>query len=151
MVMWWSSGSPFTISAKCTEMHLLLFQVRIYVDAVVNHMCGSGGGSGTHSTCGSYFNAGNRDFPAVPYSGWDFNDGKCKTRSGEIESYGDIYQVTFSDKSWKAFSFFFSFLICLFVGFCVLFCSAFRKPCCVTITVRPITGSGFSQKLCLVT
>ncbi|NWS98909.1 AMYP amylase, partial [Mionectes macconnelli] len=67
--------------------------VRIYVDAVVNHMCGAAGGSGTHSTCGSYFNAGNRDFPAVPYSGWDFNDGKCKSGSGEIENYGDIYQV----------------------------------------------------------
>ncbi|KAF2973650.1 hypothetical protein EK904_010999, partial [Melospiza melodia maxima] len=66
--------------------------VRIYVDAVVNHMCGAAGGSGTHSTCGSYFNAGNRDFPAVPYSGWDFNDGKCHTGSGEIESYNDIYQ-----------------------------------------------------------
>ncbi|KAI1236631.1 hypothetical protein IHE44_0014884 [Lamprotornis superbus] len=67
--------------------------VRIYVDAVVNHMCGAAGGSGTHSTCGSYFNAGNRDFPAVPYSGWDFNDGKCHSASGEIENYGDIYQV----------------------------------------------------------
>ncbi|NWI24959.1 AMYP amylase, partial [Sula dactylatra] len=67
--------------------------VRIYVDAVVNHMCGAAGGSGTHSTCGSYFNAGNRDFPAVPYSGWDFNDGKCRTGSGEIENYGDMYQV----------------------------------------------------------
>ncbi|KAJ7401465.1 pancreatic alpha-amylase [Pitangus sulphuratus] len=67
--------------------------VRIYVDAVVNHMCGAAGGSGTHSTCGSYFNAGNRDFPAVPYSGWDFNDGKCHSGSGEIENYGDIYQV----------------------------------------------------------
>ncbi|KAH0618361.1 hypothetical protein JD844_017485 [Phrynosoma platyrhinos] len=67
--------------------------VHIYVDAVVNHMCGSGGGAGTHSTCGSYFNAGTRDFPAVPYSAWDFNDRKCKTYSGEIESYNDIYQV----------------------------------------------------------
>ncbi|XP_025919679.1 pancreatic alpha-amylase-like, partial [Apteryx rowi] len=67
--------------------------VHIYVDAVVNHMCGSGAGSGTYSTCGSYFNAGNREFPAVPYSGWDFNDGKCKTGSGEIENYGDAYQV----------------------------------------------------------
>ncbi|NXX60268.1 AMYP amylase, partial [Scopus umbretta] len=67
--------------------------VHIYVDAVVNHMCGAAGGSGTHSTCGSYFNAGNKDFPAVPYSGWDFNDGKCQTRSGEIENYGDMYQV----------------------------------------------------------
>ncbi|XP_053549744.1 pancreatic alpha-amylase [Bombina bombina] len=67
--------------------------VYIYVDAIINHMCGAGGGSGTHSTCGSYFNAGSRDFPAVPYTGWDFNDGKCKTGSGEIENYGDAYQV----------------------------------------------------------
>ncbi|XP_077647375.1 pancreatic alpha-amylase isoform X2 [Urocitellus parryii] len=67
--------------------------VRIYVDAVINHMCGEGGGAGTSSTCGSYFNAGNRDFPAVPYSGWDFNDGKCRTSSGGIESYNDAYQV----------------------------------------------------------
>ncbi|OXB81524.1 UNVERIFIED_CONTAM: hypothetical protein H355_004430 [Colinus virginianus] len=74
-------------------MHSLIFQVRIYVDAVVNHMCGSTGGTGTHSTCGSYFNTGNREFPAVPYSAWDFNDGKCQTGSGDIENYGDIYQV----------------------------------------------------------
>jgi len=64
------------------------------VDAVVNHMCGSMGGTGTHSTCGSYFNTGTRDFPAVPYSAWDFNDGKCHTASGDIENYGDMYQVT---------------------------------------------------------
>lgn len=56
-------------------------------------MCGAGGGAGTHSTCGSYFNAGTKDFPAVPYSSWDFNDGKCKTSSGEIENYNDVYQV----------------------------------------------------------
>uniref|UniRef100_A0A2K6V3L2 Alpha-amylase n=1 Tax=Saimiri boliviensis boliviensis TaxID=39432 RepID=A0A2K6V3L2_SAIBB len=67
--------------------------VRIYVDAVINHMCGNGAGAGTSSTCGSYFNTGNRDFPAVPYSGWDFNDGKCKTGSGDIENYNDANQV----------------------------------------------------------
>ncbi|KAM9688354.1 alpha-amylase 2B-like isoform 2-T2 [Trichechus inunguis] len=67
--------------------------VRIYVDAVINHMSGSGVSAGTSSTCGSYFNPGNRDFPAVPYSGWDFNDGKCQTGSGEIENYQDVNQV----------------------------------------------------------
>ncbi|XP_025020264.1 pancreatic alpha-amylase-like isoform X2 [Python bivittatus] len=67
--------------------------VYIYVDAVVNHMCGAAAGSGHYSTCGSYFDSGKRDFPAVPYSGWDFNDGKCKTTSGEIENYNDLYQV----------------------------------------------------------
>nr|XP_048298800.1 pancreatic alpha-amylase-like isoform X2 [Myodes glareolus] len=51
--------------------------VRIYVDAVINHMCAASGGAGTNSTCGSYFNAHNREFPAVPYSAWDFNDSKC--------------------------------------------------------------------------
>ncbi|KAE8610899.1 hypothetical protein XENTR_v10012273 [Xenopus tropicalis] len=66
--------------------------VYIYVDAVINHMCGSGGGAGTHSSCGSYFNAGSREFP-VPYSSWDFNDGKCRTGSGEIENYSDANQV----------------------------------------------------------
>lgn len=86
-------------------MHLLLFQVHIYVDAVVNHMCGAAGGSGTHATCGSYFDAGTEDFPAVPYSGWDFNDGKCYTGNGEIQSYSDIYQVSFSGKSSPFFFF----------------------------------------------
>ncbi|XP_064194734.1 pancreatic alpha-amylase isoform X1 [Anguilla rostrata] len=67
--------------------------VNIYVDAVINHMCGAGGGEGKHSSCGSYFNSHKKDFPAVPYSSWDFNDGKCKTNSGEIENYHDIFQV----------------------------------------------------------
>ncbi|KAM7318035.1 hypothetical protein ACRRTK_022772 [Alexandromys fortis] len=64
--------------------------VRIYVDAVINHMCGAGGGAGTSSTCGSYYDANERDFPEVPYSAWDFNDGKC---DGEIYDYNDAYQV----------------------------------------------------------
>lgn len=63
------------------------------MDAIINHMCGNGMGAGTHSSCGSYFNTGSRDFPAVPYSRLDFNDNKCKTGSGEIENYGDAYQV----------------------------------------------------------
>uniref|UniRef100_A0A8C5Q3L3 Alpha-amylase n=1 Tax=Leptobrachium leishanense TaxID=445787 RepID=A0A8C5Q3L3_9ANUR len=67
--------------------------VNIYVDAVINHMCGSGGGSGTQSTCGSSYNTGTKDFPAVPYSYLDFNDGKSGTGSGEIENYGDANQV----------------------------------------------------------
>uniref|UniRef100_A0A8C5LAX4 Alpha-amylase n=1 Tax=Jaculus jaculus TaxID=51337 RepID=A0A8C5LAX4_JACJA len=67
--------------------------VRIYVDAVVNHMCGAGGGEGTSSTCGSYYNAHKEDFPAVPYSGWDFNDGKCHTSNGEVQNYNDANQV----------------------------------------------------------
>ncbi|TSK13584.1 Pancreatic alpha-amylase [Bagarius yarrelli] len=68
-------------------------QVNIYVDAVINHMCGAGGGEGKHSSCGSYFNANKKDFPSVPYSNLDFNDGKCSTASGDIENYNDIFQV----------------------------------------------------------
>lgn len=67
--------------------------VRIYVDAVINHMCGSGNSAGTNGVCESYVNPGNRDFPAVPYSAWDFNDGKCESGSGGIESYQDAAQV----------------------------------------------------------
>lgn len=63
------------------------------MDAVINHMCASGLGSENNATCGSYFNAKTRDFPAVPYSGWDFNDDKCKTGSGGIDNYGDLEQV----------------------------------------------------------
>ncbi|XP_061879415.1 pancreatic alpha-amylase [Entelurus aequoreus] len=67
--------------------------VNIYVDAVINHMCGSAGGEGTHSSCGTWFSASTKSFPSVPYSSWDFNDHKCKTGSGEIENYSDANQV----------------------------------------------------------
>ncbi|XP_059839656.1 pancreatic alpha-amylase-like [Hypanus sabinus] len=67
--------------------------VRIYADVVINHMCGASGGTGKHSACGTYFNAAAEDFPAVPYSSWDFNDAKCHTASGNIENYHDVSQV----------------------------------------------------------
>uniref|UniRef100_A0A3Q1JGM0 Alpha-amylase n=1 Tax=Anabas testudineus TaxID=64144 RepID=A0A3Q1JGM0_ANATE len=100
---WWERYQPISYnlcsrSGSESELRDMITRcnnvgVNIYVDAVINHMCGSGGGSGTHSSCGSWFNAGNREFPSVPYSGADFNDGKCKTGSGEIENYGDANQV----------------------------------------------------------
>lgn len=47
-------------------------------------------------TCSSYVNASVREeFPSVPHSARRLNDDKCATRSGNIESYQDIYQVTF--------------------------------------------------------
>ncbi|XP_050018213.1 pancreatic alpha-amylase-like isoform X3 [Alexandromys fortis] len=64
--------------------------VRIYVDAVINHMCSAGSGAGTNSTCGSYYNAHNREFPAVPYSAWDFNDGKCDR---DVDDYKNANEV----------------------------------------------------------
>lgn len=57
--------------------------VRIYVDAVINHMSATPG----MGTGGSPSNPGNRDFPAVPYSPLDFNSG-CA-----INNYNDPYQV----------------------------------------------------------
>ncbi|KAM9325168.1 pancreatic alpha-amylase-like [Gastrophryne carolinensis] len=67
--------------------------VYIYVDAVINHMCASGIGKENSATCGSSFDANKREFPAVPFSKFDFNDGKCKTQSGNIENYNDADQV----------------------------------------------------------
>jgi len=63
--------------------------VRIYVDAIINHMSAvSGLGSG-----GTQHNSGTKYYPGVPFSAFDFNDGKCRTSSGNIENYQDIYQV----------------------------------------------------------
>ncbi|XP_041503985.1 alpha-amylase 1-like [Microtus oregoni] len=67
--------------------------VRIYVDAVINHMTQEGVQAGTSSTCGSYFNPQTREFSGVPFSGSDFNDGNCRSASGEIENYNDPAQV----------------------------------------------------------
>lgn len=60
------------------------------MDAVINHMCGAGNGAGTSSTCGSYYNANNREFSEVPYSAWDFNDNKCDR---EVNNYQDAHEV----------------------------------------------------------
>ncbi|NXA49128.1 AMYP amylase, partial [Nothocercus julius] len=100
---WWERYQPISYklcsrSGNETEFRDMVTRcnnvgVRIYVDAVMNHMCGANAGAGTHATCGSYFNAETEDFPAVSYSNLDFNDRKCKSRSGNIENYQDIYQV----------------------------------------------------------
>ena len=63
--------------------------VRIYVDAIINHM-GAAAGQGS---AGTDYNAGSLSFPGVPYGSNDFNDKKCRSNSGSIESYNDIYQV----------------------------------------------------------
>lgn len=56
--------------------------VRIYVDAVINHMGANGRGTG-----GSTADIGATSFPAVPYSSLDFNPN-C-----DIESYNNATQV----------------------------------------------------------
>ena len=65
------------------------FAVRLQCNYII-HMCGAGNPAGSSCTCGSYLNPNNREFPAVPYSAWDFNDNKC---NGEIDNYNDAYQV----------------------------------------------------------
>ena len=65
--------------------------VRIYVDAIINHMTGqgvNGRGSG-----GSIFSGSSKLFPDVPYGAGDFNDYKCKSYNGEINNYNDVNEV----------------------------------------------------------
>ncbi|XP_064862171.1 pancreatic alpha-amylase 2a5-like [Oncorhynchus nerka] len=100
---WWERYQPISYnlcsrSGNESELRDMITRcnnvgVNIYVDAVINHMCGAGGGEGTHSTCGTYFSAKKMDFPSIPFSGFDFNEGKCKSASGDIENYNDINQV----------------------------------------------------------
>jgi len=63
--------------------------VRIYVDAVINHMA-AGGNKGS---AGGNYNPGSKYFPDVPFGGSDFNDNKCRSSSGNIENYNDVNQV----------------------------------------------------------
>jgi len=63
--------------------------VRIYVDAIINHMSASSG----PGSAGSNYNSGGRSFPDVPFYSQHFNDRKCRSASGNIESYLDVNQV----------------------------------------------------------
>ncbi|XP_063062868.1 alpha-amylase-like isoform X1 [Engraulis encrasicolus] len=100
---WWERYQPISYklcSRSGTEQELRdmvcrcnKVGVKIYADVVINHMCASSAGEGRRSTCGSYFNASEKEFPSVPYSASHFNDDKCTTASGNIENYQDIYQV----------------------------------------------------------
>jgi len=67
---------------------------RIYVDAVINHMCGAGSGTGIGSA-GSSYNSHEMQFPGVPYGPSDFNDcsQQCTTSNCDIENYLDANQV----------------------------------------------------------
>lgn len=60
------------------------------IQEIINHVRSSG------SAWSSYVNANMREeVPSVPRSARHLNDDKCATHSGNIESYRDIYQVTF--------------------------------------------------------
>jgi len=65
--------------------------VRIYVDAVINHMSGQGAGEGT---AGSKYDTLGRSYEGVPFNSSDFNGKpKCPTYSGDIEDYHNAIQV----------------------------------------------------------
>jgi len=61
--------------------------VRIYVDAIINHMSAAC----CQSSGGTPFNTGQLSY--AMYGRSDFNDGKCRTASGNIENYADVNQV----------------------------------------------------------
>jgi len=66
--------------------------VRIYVDVVVNHMCGSGGSG--QGTGGTSFNADSLQFPGVPFGPNDFNDqSSCPTGDLQIHDYNNAQEV----------------------------------------------------------
>ncbi|XP_064112999.1 alpha-amylase-like isoform X2 [Macrobrachium nipponense] len=66
--------------------------VRIFVDAVINHMAGVGRhGEGS---AGSSFDSDARDFPAVPYKADNFTPRDlCPSKSGTVDNYTDPYNV----------------------------------------------------------
>jgi alpha-amylase len=67
--------------------------VRIYVDAVINHMCGSERGNGT-DTAHCFYNADTEGFPCVPYDKNDFNGPwDCPTGNQGIMNWDDPVQV----------------------------------------------------------
>nr|AFE48186.1 amylase [Spondylus violaceus] len=66
--------------------------VRIYADAVINHMTGAGGSG--HGTAGSPWNGQTLSYPGVPFSGWDFNSGnECHSSDMNIHNYNDANEV----------------------------------------------------------
>ena len=70
---------------------LIQFFVRIYVDAVINHMTGGGSGVGSN---GSYFDGDKEDFPGVPFSAWDFHGRDvCYTNDLNIHDYNNAQEV----------------------------------------------------------
>ncbi|GLW33112.1 carbohydrate-binding module family 20 domain-containing protein [Actinoplanes regularis] len=102
---WWEVYQPvsYNISgrlgsqAKFTSMVTACHNagVRVYVDAVINHMAGSNN-TVTTGYGGSTFSATGYSYPAVPYSYSDFhhpNDGYCSDDDGVIDDYGNSAEV----------------------------------------------------------
>ncbi|XP_059150386.1 alpha-amylase-like [Physella acuta] len=99
---WWERYQPISyklVSRSGNEAELKdmvqrckAVGVRVYVDAVVNHMAGLGRkGVGT---AGSTFDSDAKDFPGVPYTKENFNDrSDCPSGDGNVNNYGDPKNV----------------------------------------------------------
>ncbi|WIM94203.1 carbohydrate-binding module family 20 domain-containing protein [Actinoplanes oblitus] len=86
-------GSQAEFTSMVTACHNA--GVRVYVDAVINHMAGKNN-TVTSGYGGSTFSPGGYSYPAVPYSYGDFhhpNDGYCADDDGEIDDYNNAAEV----------------------------------------------------------
>ena len=86
-------GTRAQFSAMVTACHNA--GVRVYVDAVVNHMAGANN-TATTSYGGSGFSPSGYSYPAVPYSYDDFhhpNDGYCSDDDGVIDDWNNVAEV----------------------------------------------------------
>ncbi|MCL4141012.1 UNVERIFIED_CONTAM: hypothetical protein GTU68_028959, partial [Idotea baltica] len=99
---WWERYQPVSYlldTRSGTEAELIdmvqrcnAVGVRIFADAVVNHMAAiDRDGEGTS---GSTFSGPDYDFPAVPYAEQDFTpDDMCQSHNGDVDNYGDADNV----------------------------------------------------------
>uniref|UniRef100_A0ABM0MEQ1 alpha-amylase n=1 Tax=Saccoglossus kowalevskii TaxID=10224 RepID=A0ABM0MEQ1_SACKO len=97
---WWERYQPVSYSVVSRSGDRAEFidmvnrcnavNINIYVDVIFNHMCGDH--SNGYGIDGNWYDTTNdaRDFPAVPYSEWDFNDDICDKN---IENYNDEWEV----------------------------------------------------------
>ncbi|GAB6030326.1 Alphaamylase [Chamberlinius hualienensis] len=100
---WWEIYQPVSYKLETRDGTEAEFQdmvnrcnaagVRVYIDAVMNHMTG-GGGSGT-GTGGSSWDSNSLNFPAVPYTSSNFHScsGDCGTSDCQIQDYNNANQV----------------------------------------------------------
>ena len=92
---WWTSYQPVSYQVESKLGTRAEFKamvdachdagVKVYADAVINHMAGIDGGTGVAGTQFTHY-----DYPGL-YTEADFN--KCETVSGDIENYSDQVQV----------------------------------------------------------
>ncbi|WP_433825753.1 carbohydrate-binding module family 20 domain-containing protein [Actinoplanes sp. CA-015351] len=86
-------GNQAAFTAMTTACHNA--GVRVYVDAVINHMAGA---NNTQTTTygGSTFTPTGYSYPSVPYAYGDFHhpgDGYCNDEDGVIDNWNDINEI----------------------------------------------------------